>query len=865
MFKQHVNTPRYAKDAATKLYVDTAIASVQPGASSSVFNYRVDAQSTGPSDPGAGRYRYSATPQNAAETLYMDWLTTDGFDVVALFTSMKFGDEFIIQDKDLSLNYQRWKLLGPAQIMPDWFQVPVQFIEGDAVFSHNQAVSFVVTYQGQEGEPGETGPQGPPGEQGPIGPIGPTGAKGDKGDTGNTGTAGSTGPQGNPGVGVPTGGTVNQVLAKIDATNYNTQWVNQSGGGISQSYVDTADALRVLKAGDVMTGDLRINKVQPSIILDKTTDPGGAIWGKRNGVNRWIVTIGAGDPETGGSVGSGFYITRCADDGTIVSDVMAISRADGSMRYAGNIQINKDAPNIYLNKTGDPGSAIVSQRNGANRFMINMANATDDFVINRYSDAGVSTQVVYINRLSGAVSLTGELYAGAGGTLGNRLVLAPQGTGTNGGFKVGGADNITTRLDSGFWECSTGTTVKGYPTNNGWHHVFSCTHSNDGNYYSTQISAPFAPDGNLYWRGTESNGAKAWKTIWDSTNAPGGPWLPIAGGTLTGTLNLPTLNVTSSITTAGWAGDPNNGIMFMNAAQTRYINCVGSIYNFANGTISASNGRLWGANDGAFSNYMPVWGGTFTGTVNTVPGTGWISDAGGAQGPFQVQGQNGQGAKMAFHHNGSFAAYFGLDQNNQLAYGGWSCGNVSWRVIHEGTVNPSLNGTVTSSGPMDAVGQYYGRLGISGARSNTFSIYWDGRAWCMIDNSNMGQFSGVSDYRAKKDVENMKSMWDEIKKVRPISFKFNDWMPEWEEKTQIERAEAEGREVRPFIVGSNMTEWGFIAHELQDALIPTVASGYKDIQKAVQVPNPLPLIAMTVKVLQEAIARIELIEGKLLQ
>jgi hypothetical protein len=33
------------------------------------------------------------------------------------------------------------------------------------------------------------------------------------------------------GAGVPAGGTANQVLAKIDATNYNTQWVTPSGGG----------------------------------------------------------------------------------------------------------------------------------------------------------------------------------------------------------------------------------------------------------------------------------------------------------------------------------------------------------------------------------------------------------------------------------------------------------------------------------------------------------------------------------------------------------------------------------------------------------------------------------------------------------
>lgn len=45
------------------------------------------------------------------------------------------------------------------------------------------------------------------------------------------GPPGATGPVGADGQGVPTGGTAGQVLAKIDGTNYNTQWVNQTGGG----------------------------------------------------------------------------------------------------------------------------------------------------------------------------------------------------------------------------------------------------------------------------------------------------------------------------------------------------------------------------------------------------------------------------------------------------------------------------------------------------------------------------------------------------------------------------------------------------------------------------------------------------------
>ena len=90
--------------------------------------------------------------------------------------------------------------------------------------------------QGPQGEQGPQGIQGVQGVQGPKGDTGATGPQGPKGDTGNTGPqgpAGATGATGPAGPGVPTGGTAGQVLAKVDSTDYNTQWVNQSGGGSS--------------------------------------------------------------------------------------------------------------------------------------------------------------------------------------------------------------------------------------------------------------------------------------------------------------------------------------------------------------------------------------------------------------------------------------------------------------------------------------------------------------------------------------------------------------------------------------------------------------------------------------------------------
>lgn len=73
--------------------------------------------------------------------------------------------------------------------------------------------------QGERGLQGERGEQGIQGERGEQGIPGERGEKGDKGDPGATGA------------GIASGGTTGQVLAKKSNSDYDTEWVNQSGGG----------------------------------------------------------------------------------------------------------------------------------------------------------------------------------------------------------------------------------------------------------------------------------------------------------------------------------------------------------------------------------------------------------------------------------------------------------------------------------------------------------------------------------------------------------------------------------------------------------------------------------------------------------
>ena len=88
---------------------------------------------------------------------------------------------------------------------------------------------------------------GPQGHAGPQGPIGLTGATGPQGPIGLIGPQGPTGTPGVNGQGVPTGGTTGQVLAKVNATDYNTQWVTPSGG--------TSLPAQTGNAGKVLTTD----------------------------------------------------------------------------------------------------------------------------------------------------------------------------------------------------------------------------------------------------------------------------------------------------------------------------------------------------------------------------------------------------------------------------------------------------------------------------------------------------------------------------------------------------------------------------------------------------------------------------------
>lgn len=168
----------------------------------------------------------------------------------------------------------------------------------------------------------------------------------------------------------------------------------------------------------------------------------------------------------------------------------------------------------------------------------------------------------------------------------------------------------------------------------------------------------------------------------------------------------------------------------------------------------------------------------------------------------------------------------------------------------------SCTGQLTTSSITVSVGTiqsstgYLCKAGTAGGFSNVFNWFWNNvNLYAFIDNVNVGWVALNSDYRIKKDIADLPSTWDKIKALRPISY------------TQAEYDPQPGERPLPLFRRDNILRWGFIAHEAQDTLLNSAASGFKDDPDSVQSLNWAPIVAALTKALQEAMTRIEALEG----
>jgi hypothetical protein len=146
--------------------------------------------------------------------------------------------------------------------------------------------------QGETGPAGATGPQGERGPQGIQGPTGATGATGATGPQGPKGDKGDTGEQGPAGIGIPTGGSAGQVLAKASGTDYDTEWINQSGGGGTSDYNDLSNKPQI--NGVTLSGNKTAAQLGLAAASDIPAVPVQSVNGKTGAVVLNASDVGAG-------------------------------------------------------------------------------------------------------------------------------------------------------------------------------------------------------------------------------------------------------------------------------------------------------------------------------------------------------------------------------------------------------------------------------------------------------------------------------------------------------------------------------------------------------------------------------------------
>ncbi len=161
---------------------------------------------------------------------------------------------------------------------------------------------------------------------------------------------------------------------------------------------------------------------------------------------------------------------------------------------------------------------------------------------------------------------------------------------------------------------------------------------------------------------------------------------------------------------------------------------------------------------------------------------------------------------------------------------------------------------------------FQGRAGYSGSYdSSAHNINWNSvsgsELW--IDNTNLGNIQLVCDYRIKKDVVPLARTWDAVKALNPISYTQAQFTPASTVALRAQQAREANTKVdtTPMFVADEVERWGFIAHELQETLLPSAAHGEKDSPTEIQTLNVIAVVAALTRALQEAMARIEVLEG----
>jgi len=273
-----------------------------------------------------------------------------------------------------------------------------------------------------------------------------------------------------------------------------------------------------------------------------------------------------------------------------------------------------------------------------------------------------------------------------------------------------------------------------------------------------------------------------------------------------------------------WAGAPTQGAYYFGTSGTKYLSFDGTNFTLNGGALTVSGNVVSNVAVGApiyYSGGIQVLTAAGNYTTLSAPAGGGSIIMGGTADPnnyYRTPGSH------------SFQTPAGTPSNiggALVSFHGFRC-------------NQGINGT---------------------AQGSYFNIEWTGTPHLWIDASYIGGISIISDYRAKKDVADLPSMWETVKALNPIKYTHKEFSPASHLAHQAQQRSEGEASSGPLIPADDIERWGFMAHELQEAMVPSAAWGEKDSPNGLQTPNAMTVIAALTRALQEAMARIEALEA----
>lgn len=256
-----------------------------------------------------------------------------------------------------------------------------------------------------------------------------------------------------------------------------------------------------------------------------------------------------------------------------------------------------------------------------------------------------------------------------------------------------------------------------------------------------------------------------------------------------------------------------------------------------------------GTPEGTWNGYRPYAWNLSTGAV-TIDATGVGTAFGGAITAGSIVGSGlsiGSGAITAGAGtfsgavSGTSGTFTGAVTGASVSAG---VGTLSGATINGGTVNGS---TGTFTGQVSALG-YNTRTGTTGAfGGNNANIWFDGtHAFLYIDSTNLGSFAYTSDSRIKHQIADAPAgALADVAKLRPVTYRIAD----------VGIHKDDGR-----------TKLGFVTQDVEPVVPSAVTgAGGTDAEGNVQPKslNPIPLVALLTKAIQELVGRVEALEARI--